>query len=1079
MNPSELANINNILSQSPSDLDLNGFKLAELTVKLGSSSTATSVHVGGFLATYDAELNLEFSGTDPLIIGINNALMNTIATNGVREITIPVRMASTGSIKLTVNSLTYSPSISPVSITVSNVTDTFTPSMNWIDVTSIFDFSTVGINNPYDYVRANGWLVDFNLIGKENSAQLRCSTLALPIIGPAVSSCIESGIELIWSDLGANGVVSMSDSSSLLEITHRFKFPVEWDDEEFLVVSTNLVSGTGPMLPISKSFGLGNSLGVENDISVKDWEVVGLNGIGSDINYPYLKKGEPVTVKVHLGFEGDEGTSPRTGHALVRLLVDGNEYGSSSIINNGVASIQWVVPSVGEDVELEIDVLPLKNQDVSYEVARQIEFGYDSVSPQLLYMNVDEFDHFESSPSKSLEFTITDRPVLPSQAEISIWRSWSDDLNMNGDIDEGEYFTKELQIPSNLMTLEGVYHYNLDTSSAPDGGYARGWITVADSAGNVLPDSGNMTNPLFNLLISSDGSPQLGYSELAWEFGMLPWLHPGENITLQIPVWDKNGVTDITNLELDLSINQPDSSTISWNRQTDICSSSTLYIEILTCSMVGETGTGLFTNSGEFTVTFQLKWGFDPDDSVIRTPNLILSDLKGQSTVVQLTELNWRYSGEMSVDQSSIEYSITGNSGSSSGAWVMAREEIEISGLLKWVKTDRTVNQELQLMYNLGLNIANVEYTSGMFNGTIISPASTGNYALDIALLNAPNGASITPPSSPLLWFIVDDTAPSIVSIDSPSLIDVIKEDLWSDLNLRFTMSENLFLDEESVYLSWEVHRSGFGFASSSIANGTDLIQILGGQPFGDRINAEMSINLESVIPVETRTESLELRIWVSGSDMAGNTFGSVSDEIFSPFAVWQLEQQLPEYVLAQPSIGTNNDVTVGTPLDLSVVIQNIGQSDGFAQLRVERVESNGARTIIHTQEVKVQSGGSGFFNHRWTPDRDGSMWIEFIIVGGPTSQTETFYASDGESDGFFGGIAEINPVLLIIIFLLIASLIGLIVFGLRTPSANNNQRLSPTKNYPKAGGQIPMPQQESHYAQQQVVTSPGDNPYQ
>jgi hypothetical protein len=171
--------------------------------------------------------------------------------------------------------------------------------------------------------------------------------------------------------------------------------------------------------------------------------------------------------------------------------------------------------------------------------------------------------------------------------------------------------------------------------------------------------------------------------------------------------------------------------------------------------------------------------------------------------------------------------------------------------------------------------------------------------------------------------------------------------------------------------------------------------------------------------------------------------------------------------------------VTVGTPLDLSVVIQNIGQSDGFAQLRVERVESNGARTIIHTQEVKVQSGGSGFFNHRWTPDRDGSMWIEFIIVGGPDSRTETFYANDGESDGFFGGIAEINPVLLIVIFLLIASLIGLIAFGLRTPSANNNQRLPPTKNYPKVGGQIPMPQQESHYAQQQVVTSPGDNPYQ
>jgi hypothetical protein len=106
-------------------------------------------------------------------------------------------------------------------------------------------------------------------------------------------------------------------------------------------------------------------------------------------------------------------------------------------------------------------------------------------------------------------------------------------------------------------------------------------------------------------------------------------------------------------------------------------------------------------------------------------------------------------------------------------------------------------------------------------------------------------------------------------------------------------------------------------------------------------------------------------------------------------------------------------------------------------------------------------------------------MWIEFIIVGGPTSQTETFYANDGDSDGFFGGIAEINPILLIVIFLLITSLIGLIVFGLRTPNANNNQRLPPYKNYQKATGQIPKPQQNSHYAQQQVVASPGDNPYQ
>ena len=65
-----------------------------------------------------------------------------------------------------------------------------------------------------------------------------------------------------------------------------------------------------------------------------------------------------MVIQAHLGFEGDEGTSPRTGHALVRLLVNGNEYGSTSIINEGIASIPWVTPVVGETVELEIDIQP-------------------------------------------------------------------------------------------------------------------------------------------------------------------------------------------------------------------------------------------------------------------------------------------------------------------------------------------------------------------------------------------------------------------------------------------------------------------------------------------------------------------------------------------------------------------------------------------------------------------------------------------------------------------------------------------------------------------------------------------------
>ena len=66
-------------------------------------------------------------------------------------------------------------------------------------------------------------------------------------------------------------------------------------------------------------------------------------------------------------------------------------------------------------------------------------------------------------------------------------------------------------------------------------------------------------------------------------------------------------------------------------------------------------------------------------------------------------------------------------------------------------------------------------------------------------------------------------------------------------------------------------------------------------------------------------------------------------------------------------------------------------------------------------------------------------MWIEFIVIGGPTAQAETFYVGDDSSDGFFGGLTEINPVLLVIIFVLMAALVAVLIFGLQTPILHSN----------------------------------------
>jgi hypothetical protein len=1070
----DISNLNSALSQAVYTINLNGLNFVEVAIKVGSSSTSSIVHMGGLMAVYDDSISLDFIASDSLILGINSALESIVSVSGSKEVSLPIRMKGTGSIELTVYGITSQASVIPVSLDVVNVTDTFTPSVDWIDVISTFDFSGIGISNPGDYARSNSWLIDLNLVGQNHNSQIRCPVLAMPINGIAISSCIQSGVNLLWNDLGQGGSVSVIESGSILQFTHRFKFPIEWNDEESLVVSANLVSATGPMLPVSKLFGLGNSNGVENDISLNDWYINGVNGISSDNDYPYLKSGEPVTVVAELGFEGSETASPRTGQVLVRLMIEGNEYSTSTIINDGIVSIPWIVPSDGNQVLVELELMPLQGQSVSYKVANSANFGFDSISPELLFMNLDEYDHVEASPSTKLEFTISDRPVLPTYAKINFWNSWEHDSNNDNLFQSDEVQVDDLEKPNDLALLQGTYGYYLDTSQAPDGSYSVGWLQIADTAGNLLINSGNSSSPLFHLQISNDGSPQLGYDPLDWGLGPDTWLHPGELVTLEIPIWDKNGVTDINYIEFDLSSNQPDDSTIIWSRDGNTCTASTLYIAIQSCRIITNSGDSVFNSNGKFVVDFVLQWGFDPDDSIYRRPSVMLSDLNGQSTVLELYDLDWRFSGEMSIDKSSLEFMVNDAIIEGDAHWLQPREDVNVRGGITWSMTGRSVNQPLDLLFEIGGNQAQVDFINGSFNGTIIAPIITNSYYFEVSLRNSPNGASIKQPVNPLMWFVIDDSPPVMVKINSPKVNELIYESDWQDLEIELIISEGNYLDTDSLMLNWEVHPSGFGMLTNSVVNGSANLELLGGQPYGQNIPLFVSLNLQDVIQEEDRDQALELRIWVTGNDMAGQAISPEFNAIDAPLSIWKLEQQVPEFVFQEPEISPFRDISVGDDVELAVVIQNIGEASGSAQLVLERVESNGARTRIHAQEIEIQSGGTGIFSHQWSPDREGTMWIEFVIINGPSAQTDTFYVEEESSGGLLGGFSEINPILLVIIFVFTVALVGLLIFGLRKPQ-DPRQRI--------AGNQKQLPKlnraQAAAYASQQHANSPGENPYQ
>jgi hypothetical protein len=246
-------------------------------------------------------------------------------------------------------------------------------------------------------------------------------------------------------------------------------------------------------------------------------------------------------------------------------------------------------------------------------------------------------------------------------------------------------------------------------------------------------------------------------------------------------------------------------------------------------------------------------------------------------------------------------------------------------------------------------------------------------------------------------------------------------------------------------------------------------------------IPTEGVLNLDDIITSSMRTESLELHIYVTGSDIAGHEMSPIFNDLDAPLSVWTLEQRVAEYAFLNPSMKPSKDIAEGDVLRLSVTIENNGLADGKAQMFVERVESNGARTRIDAREIEIPAGGQFDYTKEWMPDRSGTMWIEYHIINGDSSKTSTVFVDEPRTEGFLGSVAAVNPILLVIIFLLTVSLVGVLMFGLQGAPAKQynsvaqqqlNQSLStpqqPVQNTPASGP----------YGALQAPSSPGENPY-
>ena len=1076
LDATELTTLNNALAQASNNHGPSGLPMATVEVRIGSSLTTGDLLFGGVFAPYEADISFELNAGHPLVMGLNHALSSAIPQSGQRTVVLPVRMDGTGSVYLTLNDVQSQASVKAIELEVHNVSDTFVPGVEWVGSAGTFDFSPLGITDALTHATQSGWEVELHLSGSQQQSKLRCPIASLPITSTSLSACTASGTALLWFDDGTAGSISAVGSGEFLELRHHFRFPDGWDDESSATLSVSLISSSGPLLPVSKVFGLGHDQGVENDIEIKSWSVLSTEGIRSDAAYPYLRGGEVVHLEVVLGFENTTEGVPRSGQALVRFLVDGNEYATTTLLDDGVALFPYTVPNGRPSLDLGVEVVPLRGQDVVSNLPSTLTFLFDNVPPILVDRSVERFDSRDIAPRTPIVFTVADRPHLPTHANVYLWQSWIDDDNANGVMDADEVKMSQLELPENLSTLMGEYRLSIDSSAAAQGDYFVGWVEIADSAGHIMEGGGSLAEPMFHVQLNANGAPSLGASSLGWAGGVeSPWFHPDEWYEIRVPVWEQNGIFDLAEIELQLASNTPNPAVIRWNQSTDICTSSDPYVDVETCDLVPAEADDLFSRNGEYVVNFSINWGYDPDTSVVRVPEISLMDQSGQSNRFILEPLNWRFSGELSIDHDSIRISLPGEDDDALGYWVQPRTTFDVHGDVVWYRTGTLPSQNLDVELTLGENSLEAEVVNGSFTGSILAPLLDGTYGLFGDLRDAPNGAVYRGDGSAFVWFIVDNEAPRVAAVDRPGFNTMLVEEAWEDLQFELRLHENARLDPDSLRLHWSLNEAGLGLNSYVFDNGSLPLEILGERTNGESVPVRCSLDLDALMLPAFRTKAVELRVWVTGADEAGLTIDSVFNDVDAPLRTWNLEQRVPVYAVSDIEIKPSNDIHQGDFVEVSALITNNGLADGEANMVLEQVESSGARTRLDARVIDIQAGEQMIYQFLWKPGRDGTQWLELSIVNGPNSQSQTVLVDEPRSDGVFGTISTVNPALLFIVCLLVAGLIGLLVVGLRREEVPANKR-PPTLN-PRQQPAAATPPAGPYGAPQQTA-SPGENPY-
>ena len=238
------------------------------------------------------------------------------------------------------------------------------------------------------------------------------------------------------------------------------------------------------------------------------------------------------------------------------------------------------------------------------------------------------------------------------------------------------------------------------------------------------------------------------------------------------------------------------------------------------------------------------------------------------------------------------------------------------------------------------------------------------------------------------------------------------------------------------MYLNWALVKRND--VSRTVAQGTAPLDTSSSSLAGKSIPSTSLIEISGDIPNSAFMEALELRVWVSGADRAGNQYTSTAafNSAQSPFAIWEVEILGPEFAIFEDLVySKRSGVTIGESLTISADVRNIGELDGQVGIKFIAESTDGTQIEINQEPIPVdiREGERMTVPVDWSPNKDGRYVILVYLDGGLSATGEPIDVLQPVDEGLLSG-EDLGFTLIIgLMFILLAViLVGVVMVAVR-----------------------------------------------